>query len=165
MNKDEEFLKDLQEHVDLLHEKVEQYVMDKTVKVKPKTVWDLKKGDTYFELRIDGEILEYTWEDKDFERDFLKQGNVLLTRKEAEDEVRRREIRTELKRLANGYEFKRNSENYYIYFDADDCVVSHDYNDVFKSDHVYFSSSHEAQNAIDTIGEDKLKFLMGVCDG
>lgn len=129
---------------------------------KPKTVWDLKKDDTYYLIDIDGEVMNATWNNMYIDNDFRKIGNIFLTKDEAEFEVERRKIETEMLRLGGRRNFKFNGDNYGIYF----CEGT---NNITLCRHtlyqglIYFDSIEEASNAIKTIGEDKLKkYIFGV---
>jgi len=131
------------------------------IDAKPKTVWDLEEDDEYYVASYYGVVNCNIWDDDKVDIKNRSLGSVFLTEQEAKDEVRRREIYTKLKRLAGGYEWKVGVENYYIATHYPRILVN--CSDLFKHiGQVYFETNEAAQAAIDEIGEDDLKFLMGV---
>lgn len=136
---------------------------------KPKTVWDLKNDDTYYLIDTDGDVMNETWNDKyiDIDSKFRKNGNVFLTKEEAENDVERRKVETEMLRLGGRREFKNGENNYYIVCDFDSsrfaiCIFNNKI-DGFAPMTIYFDSAKECRNAIETIGEDRLrKYIFGV---
>lgn len=133
---------------------------------KPKTIWDLKKDDTYYLIDIDGEVMNATWNNMYIDNDFRKIGNIFLTKEEAEFEVERRKIETEMLRLGGRRTFKKGENNYCIvcYFDShyDIWIYNNKSND-FGIGTIYFGSDNEAYNAIDSIGKDRIKkYIFGV---
>lgn len=133
---------------------------------KPKTIWDLKKDDTYYLIDIDGEVMNAIWNNMYIDNDFRKIGNIFLTKEEAEFEVERRKIETEMLRLGGRRVFKKGENNYYIVCDFDsnyDIWVFNNKSDGFGIGTIYFDSAKEGSNAIDSIGEDRLKkYIFGV---
>lgn len=128
---------------------------------EPKTVMDLQNGDEYYWISVEGNVWTCYWRAQLGCELRRNQGNIFLTRKKAKDESRRREIMTKLKRLAGGYEFVHDECNWAITLDRDMLDVG-EYNIYKHIGQVYFATSKDAQNAIDTIGEDDLNFLFGV---
>ena len=136
---------------------------------KPKTVWDLKNDDTYYLIDTDGDVMNATWNDIDIDIDskFRKIGNVFLTKEEAENDVERRKVETEMLRLGGRREFKNGENNYYIVCDFDSSNfairVFNNKSDGFALMTIYFDSAKECRNAIETIGEDRIKkYIFGV---
>ena len=89
-----------------------------------------------------------------------------MTKEEAEFEVERRKIETEMIRLGGRREFKNGENNYHIVCDFDthySIVVFNNKVDGFAPMTIYFDSAKECRNAIETIGEDRLrKYIFGV---
>lgn len=135
---------------------------------KPKTVWDLQKGDECYFATVVGHIFSGTWDNWDAQIENRKLGNVFLTRKEAEYELERIKIETEMLRLGGRREFKNGKNNYYIVCDFDthySIVVFNNKTDGFAPMTIYFDSAKECRNAIETIGEYRIKryiFKLGI---
>lgn len=129
----------------------------------PKTVWDLKEGDTYYLIFGDGKVTETTWGCCD--KKFREIGNTFLTKAEAEFERERRKIEAEMLRLGGRRVFKKGENNYYIVCDFDshyDIWISNK-SDGFARMMIYFDSNKECGNAIETIGEYRIKrYIFGV---
>ena len=138
---------------------------------KPKNVWDLKNDDTYYLIDIDGDVMNATWNniDIDIDSNFRKIGNVFLTKEEAENDVERRKVETEMLHLGGRREFKNGENNYYIVCDFDSSHfairVFNNKSDGFAPMTIYFDSAKECRNAIEKIGEDRIKkyiFKLGI---
>jgi len=151
--------KKLQEQIDKLQQQLDSMEAEK------KTVFDLEIGDEYWLLDVDGYgyVYGFIWDNDNGEIEYREQGNIFLTEQEALDEARRRKILTRLKHLAGGYEFEYGEDNWSIGWDFGDNKFFVVASSIFKSQGaVYFRSTQDAQNAIDEIGEDDIKFLLGV---
>lgn len=132
----------------------------------PKTVWDLKEGDTYYSIYGNGNVSsEKKWFDDDYENNYREIGNVFLTKEEAEFEVERRKVETEMLRLGGRRVFKKGENNWYIFCDFDTGHVDSDY-DVYDNcgqGTIYFDSTKEVQNVIERVGKKRIKkYLFGV---
>lgn len=147
---------------------LDQFVLDDYTE-EPKTVWDLKNDDTYYLIDTYGDVMNATWNDIDIDIDskFRKIGNVFLTKEEAENDVERRKVETEMLRLGGRREFKNGENNYYIVCDFDSSHfairIFNNKSDGFAPMTIYFDSAKECRNAIETIGEDRIrKYIFGV---
>ena len=96
-------------------------------------------------------------------------------------EVERRKVETDMLRLGGRREFKNGENNYYIVCDFDSshlaiCVFNNKSEGILIRPHhcfpngfapmtIYFDSAKECRNAIDKIGEDRIKryiFKLGI---
>lgn len=122
---------------------------------KPKTVWKLQCGDVYWAVNTFGIIYKDTWNNTCPDIDSRNQGNVFLTKEEAEFEAKRREVVTKVKKYARPFKSKEsnwcpywrsegNSIQYYIF---ETCMCNMD----------YFDSRELIQKAIDEVGEEDFK--------
>lgn len=127
---------------------------------KPKSVWDLKEGDTYYVISGYGEVLETTWK-YNIDSNSRKIGNAFLTKEEAEFEVERRKIETEMLRLGGRRKFKFDGDNYGIYY-CDGINVVYYCNTMYQG-LIYFDTVKEAHDAIKEIGKNRIiKYIFGV---
>ena len=125
---------------------------------KPKTVWDLKEGDTYYSIYGNGNVSsEKKWFDDDYENNYREIGNVFLTKEEAENEVERRKIETEMLRLGGRRKFNRGKDNYFIMYTRIEGLDYVNYHSMHEQGVIYFDSELDAINAVETIGKDKIK--------
>ena len=133
---------------------------------KPKTVWDLEEGEECYSLTICGNVHHGFWDGSSSAIAIRELGELFLTKEEAEFEVERRKIETEMIRLGGRREFKNGENNYHIVCDFDthySIVVFNNKVDGFAPMTIYFDSAKECRNAIETIGEDRLrKYIFGV---
>ena len=128
---------------------------------KPKTIWDLKKDDTYYLIDIDGEVMNAIWNNIYIDNDFRNIGNIFLTKEEAEFEVERRKIETEMIRLGGRRNFKFNGDNYGIYY-CDGINVVYYCNTMYQG-LIYFDTIKDAHDAIKEIGKNRIiKYIFGV---
>lgn len=130
--------------------------MDFLEKPKPKTVWDLEVGDKYFYIdSVGGFVLR------------RNQGNVFLTKEEAEFEKKRREVYTTVKRYA--HEFSKEEWNdtkinkYYACYNYKDHSIIKGFNSHVSNSKLYFQSIKDIDRAIEAVGmEDFKKYYLGV---
>lgn len=163
-NKDKYFYNVEWEHDDYLDE-ISEDLLEPYIE-KPKTVWNLKEGDTYYSIYGKGNVSsEKEWFDDDYENNYREIGNVFLTKEEAENEVERRKIETEMLRLGGRRTFKEGEINWYIFYDFYTGHVESDY-DVYDNRGqrtIYFDSTKEVQNVIERVGKKRIKkYLFGV---
>lgn len=125
---------------------------------KPKTVWDLESGDKYFILYADGAAPEYEWrKDGYISKSYRDQGNVFLTKEEAEKDAERRVVETLLLKHGGRRYFDGHNHNFHISLD--------EYEEHLKvyilmtptQGTIYFDTSARAEKAISEIGEKRIK--------
>ena len=121
-------------------------------------------GDGYWYIDDYGYILNEKWDGLDFEEFRLEIGNVFKTKQQAELAVEKLKVETELRKFSRP--FKCGEINRYIFLDTDsECldVVGLSYSQYQGT--IYFESEEKAQQAIDTIGEERIKkYIFGVED-
>lgn len=127
------------------------------VKPKPKTVWDLKYGDKYYCLDNVGDIKHITWHEDAYNIFQRENGNLFLTKEEAEFELERRKCEAIMLKYGRRT-FKIKMSNF--------CICYNHLHENFQLDnhpyyqdqgHIYFDSDKLAQKAVDEIGEERLK--------
>lgn len=131
---------------------------------KPKSVWNLKEGDTYYSIYGDGNVSsEKKWFDDDCENNYREIGNVFLTNEEAKFEVERRMIETEMLKLGGRRKFNRGKDNYFIMYTRIEGLDYVNYHSMHEQGVIYFDSELDAINAVKTIGKDIIKkYIFGV---
>lgn len=141
--------------------------MDFLEKPKPKTVWDLKDGDKYFYIDSVGGFPNMTWNNDEYDVLIRNQGNVFLTKEEAEFEKKRREVYTTVKRYA--HEFSKEEWNdtkinkYYACYNYKDHSIIKGFNSHVSNSKLYFQSEADIEKAIEAVGmEDFKKYYLGV---
>lgn len=134
---------------------------------KPKTVWDLKDGDTYYLLCSDGTICNYVWNSEEVaDIESRSNGFCFLTYEEAEFERERKKVESELLRYGGTRDMMslslgdKNIRKYFITYNHEtdssslcvDCFWTVNHQGI-----IYFKSEKAIQNAINKIGEDRIK--------
>lgn len=134
---------------------------------KKKTVWDLEEREECYSLTICGNVHHGFWDGSSSSIAIRDTGGIFLTKEEAQYEIERRKVETEMLRLGGRREFKNGENNYYIVcnFDSSHFAI-HIFNNKsngFAQMMIYFDSAKECRNAIEKIGEDKIKkYIFGV---
>lgn len=123
-----------------------------------------KYKDFYWGVNAKGKVFCDTWEGFKFEKDMLSIGNVYQTENEAVLAVEKLKVEAELRKFSRPFE--DNNNNYYIEFCLFDKTLSIDNNDCFQTQGtIYFESTTIANEAIDTVGADRIKkYIFGVED-
>ncbi len=131
---------------------------------KPKgKVWKPESNEIYYALASFGNICKSKNNSKKDDKCY-EIGNCFKTEEEAKFALEKQKVITELKRFAlenNECELDWNNYNqkkYGIKYDCyHKCIITHKYNCSIKGFDIYFSSEDIAKQAIETIGEDRLK--------
>lgn len=132
---------------------------------KPKTVWDLKEGETYYSIYGNGNVSsEKKWFDDDYENNYREIGNTFLTREEAEFEVERRRIETKMIRLGGKRKTEQGKANWFLEYRPAYSGIEVLWS-LYEMDQgvIYFESEEKAKKAVETIGKDRIKkYIFGV---
>ena len=123
--------------------------------------WKPKVGEDYWHFENDGNLFSRVNCDNECDV-FLKSiGNCFRTEEEAQKELDRRIAEQELLDLADGFS---NDSWYEIeYMTEEDCFTSSRYSALTSSCY-RFATEESAQNAIDTLSDDKLKLIFRIKD-
>src|SRR5699024_5983205 len=123
-----------------------------------------REDDEYWYANENGEVFRDEWGDFGYEKSMLTIGNVFQTENEAEFAVGNLKVEAELRKFSRP--FADGEENNHIKyrpsFDELSVLTSFSYQDqgVF-----YFESSEEAKQAIEAVGEERIKkYIFGVED-
>ena len=141
--------------------------MDFLEKPKPKTIWDLKDGDKYFYIDSVGGFPNMTWNNDEYDVLIRNQGNVFLTKEEAEFEKKRREVYAQVKRYAHEFSdeewYDSNIEKYYPYYKYNEYSISKWFNRKTRHSGLYFQTVADIDIAIAAVGEEDFKkYYLGV---
>lgn len=147
---------------------VKEGFMDLLEKPKPKTVWDLEEGDTYYYIDVYGDISDGRVGNDCYEDEIFAIGNVFLTEEDAEFAVERLKVIAELKKYAKEFGNEDwigcNVKKYYFYYNSLDNKLEISFN--YKTSYgnqLLFESPKKAQEAIAAVGEDSIKkYYFGV---
>ena len=141
--------------------------IDKCIVKMQKTVYDLKYGDIYFFLTASGISQGETLNGDGTGLARRSIGNMFLTIEDADFVKERLKVIAELKKYAKEFsdeEWMDQSINkYYILFNYRDYALKIDYVCYSKESGIYFGSGKRAREAIEAVGEDRIKkYYLGV---
>lgn len=141
--------------------------IDKCIVKMPKTVYDLKDGDGYFFLTESGIVQGGIWRDDMISLIILSFGNMFLTEEDAEFAIERLEVIAELKKYAKEFSdeewMNKDLRKYHIGFDYGYGGISCYISNRRRYSEIYFESSEKAQEAIESVGEERVKkYYFGV---
>lgn len=128
-----------------------------------RNVWKPESNEKYFFVSGCGVINGCKWINDTTDNGYYEIGNCFKTKEEAEFALERVKIKTELRRFAeenNECEFdweNRNQNKWFIYYNCVMKKIDALYDTIFKTHYIYFSSKEVAENAICTIGKERLK--------
>lgn len=130
---------------------------------KTKTVWDLKDGDTYYFVDVYGDVWDSAWHDERIQTHRRSQGNMFLTKEEAEFEAKRREVVTKVRKYTRP--FKSNEFNWCPYWRSEGNSIQYYVFETCMCNMDYFDSKELIRKAIDEVGEDDFKkYYLGVVE-
>ena len=119
-------------------------------------------GDIYWYISLYGAICCESWDGDNIETYMLGVGNVYKTEQEAEFAVEKMKVEAELRKFSRGYIDGRN--NWYILYDFERKKVMRT-NELHHCHQgvIYFSDTYTTSEAIDTVGEERIKkYIFGV---
>ena len=123
-----------------------------------------QEGDTYSYINTYGGVESDVWEGHFAERSMVKIGNFFKTEEEAEFEVEKLKVEAELQKF--GRPFKEDEYNYFIQIHPSHNNIVVESDDFYQTQGtIYFESTTIANEATDTVGEERIKkYLFGVED-
>lgn len=147
MNVQEEILKIKEEMVAEFNKRVEELVQEE------ESVMIL--GEAYYYFNSDGTVYKDEWEGHQVDKGRLEVGNVFLLEEEALAEVEKRKVEKEIKNFRRPFIFGR--KNWYLFMDENKQIFP-----IFDLDEVtygvvYFESKEKAEEAIETVGIERIK--------
>lgn len=122
----------------------------------PKTIYDIKCGDPYFILTLDGAIVKEEWYDWRSEKDYRSMGFAFLTEEEAETRKKMLLIEEELIRLGGRREFKLLKDNYSNLFWPEKNSISYSNSSRCVQSEIYFDTQEQLKEAVEQIGKQRL---------
>ena len=123
---------------------------------KPKTIYEIKKGDPYFILNINGDILAGVWDDYETEKAYRSMGFAFLTEEEAEIRKKMLLIEEELIRLGGRREFKLLKDNYSNTFWPERNSISYSNSSRCVQSEIHFDTQEQVKEAVKQIGKQRL---------
>ena len=121
-------------------------------------------GETYSYINTYGGVESDIWEGHFAERNMVKIGNFFKTEEQAEFAVEKLRVEAELRKFSRP--FKEDEYNYFIQIHPSHNNIVTDSDDYYQTQGtIYFESTAIANEAIDAIGENRIKkYIFGVED-
>ena len=121
-------------------------------------------GDEYWFMDINGDVASGKWENFDIEKDMLEIDNVFGAKEQAKLAVEKLRVEAELRKFSRP--FKEDEYNYFIQIHPSHNNIVTDSDDYYQTQGtIYFESTTIANEAIDAIGENRIKkYIFGVED-
>ena len=121
-------------------------------------------GKTYSYINTYGGVESDVWEGHFAERNMVKIGNFFKTEEEAEFIAEKLKVEAELRKYSKLFEYGK--FNYYLFFDIDGNSFRTDFTSYCPPQGaIYFESEEKAQQAVSTVGKERIKkYLFGVED-
>lgn len=152
-----------------LKELIEQYgeyevkngFMELLEEPKPKTIYNLKEDDLCWFIGSAGEIRYAVYINDFFDEKRLEIGNMFLRKKEAKFAVERLKVIAELKKYAKEFSDDewRDADipKYYISYNYSINDLRESISGTLKVSNIYFESREKVREAIEAVGEDRVK--------
>ena len=119
-------------------------------------------GDEYWYIDDDGVVMEMEWRGIEYDQGRLSIDNVFRTKEQAEFAAEKLKVEAELRKFSRP--FLWGTENTAILFDGDNFKFDTRLAYIFQGT-FYFESDKKAQQAIDSVGEDRIKkYIFGMED-
>lgn len=123
-----------------------------------------KDGDDYWYVDVDAEVVEMEWDGSDCDQDRLSIDNVFKTKEQAEFVVEKLKVEAELRKFSRPFE--NGKYNHYIFFYIEGNNIEVGYKRAcYSQGAIYFESEEKTQQAIRSVGEERIKkYIFGVED-
>lgn len=151
----EELLKELEE--------LKQKIADMEKKIEEKKVetgrWKPQEGDTYWFVDNNGCICNSMWDNDGIDKGRYAIGNCYQTKEECKFVKEKLKVIAELKEHEESKNRAWNMKNihFHIYYDYTKKEVNIGYAIFIKRNGIYFESKEKARQAIDAVGEERVK--------
>lgn len=154
----------MQEELQKLREEFNQRIKALEDKYKSQEEFKPEYGDEYWAISSRGEPDKYRWCGDIIDKGAFNLGNIFRTKEEAEFEAERIKVLRELEKMGRSYAYDLYDLCICLYAnDKVGCRIETDAISMYGK--YYFRSEEEVKEAIEKIGEDRIKkYLFGVED-
>lgn len=121
-------------------------------------------GDIYWCIDEEGIIYTNTFEGIQADRNILEIGNVFRTKEQAEFAVEKLKVEAELRNLSDSWDLEKTQYTFSFNWEVEEFEIEYpDYNQY--PDSYYFDSVDSLEQALETVGEGRIKkYIFGVED-
>ena len=115
-----------------------------------------QSGDNYWYINPLGIVLRDEWSDFVSERYMIEIGNVFKTEQDAHFAVEKLKVEAELRKFSRPFEKGEYNSYIFFYIDGDYLEVGYKVSTPSQGA-IYFESEEKAQQAIESVGEERIK--------
>lgn len=157
-----EELEEIKKQQEKLDEMIKTFEQEQEKEEELSTVWVPKNAEKYFSICENGIALCNQWDGVGYDKNSLKINNVFKTEEEAENHIEWLKILYELRTLGGDYwnNIKEKTSDCYVFGYQTTSREITTYKTYGHQEHslpIYFDTKEKVKNAIETIGEDRLK--------
>ena len=120
-------------------------------------------GNTYWCINAYGGVSKEIWDGYDIEKDMFEIGNGFRTEQEAEFAVEKLKVEAELRKFSRPFHW--GGENWILSMGTNKDIFLVYEDDEMNQGAIYFEDEYKANEATDTVGEERIKkYIFGVED-
>lgn len=112
-------------------------------------------GDDYWYVDADADVMDIEWDGSDCDQVRMSIGNVFKTKEQAEFAVEKLRVEAELRKFSKPFEHGK--PNFNLIFNKDNGLIIDAWNIYWCQGTIHFESKSKAQQAIQSIGEERIK--------
>ena len=118
-------------------------------------------GDDYWYVDDDTEVMDIEWDGSNCDQDRMSIGNIFRTKEQAEFAAEKLRVEAELRKFSKPFEHGK--PNFNLIFNKDNGLIIDAWNIYWCQGTIHFESEGKAQQAISTVGEERIKkYIFGV---
>lgn len=129
--------------------------------IPPKTVWELRKGHICYYADAYNKVKQIEWNDSDYLRCMRSIGLIALTKEELEFKIEKMKVYEELKYFAKEFTDEEWSDEDKLKCEINiNCMDFNVYispSSTIKTANLYFESYKKAEQAINAVGEERVR--------
>ena len=120
-------------------------------------------NDTYYNIESNGRVDWFKWGEGDYDLEAQGIGNIFRTEEQAEFAVEKLKVEAELRKFSRP--FKNGQSNCNIILSDNENVSTACWKEIQNQGSIYFESEEKAQQAIKSVGVERIKkYIFGVED-
>ena len=155
----QEEIKKINEKIEVLNKDMQSLMSELDAGVESDFPQD---GEEYWYIDDDAEVMNIEWYDSEYSRGRVSIGNIFRNEKQAEFAVEKLKVEAELRKFSRPFEYGENCTEFYY---------EHEFGRIMfltltasqTQGAIYFESKEKAQQAIESVGEDRIKkYIFGV---
>lgn len=121
-------------------------------------------GDDYWYVDDDAEVMLAVWYGDDYDKGRLSIDNVFKTKSQVEFAVEKLKVEAELRKFSRPFEVGKSNTEFY-YWHESRRIMFNRFKTCQTQGSIYFESEEKAQQAIESVGIDRIKkYIFGVED-